>query len=332
MIITRTPLRVSFFGGGTDYPAWFQTHGGAVLATTVDKYIYVLCRYLPPFFDHTFRISYSKMEHVRALDDIYHPSVRECLRYLGLTSNLEIHTDADLPARTGLGSSSTFTVGLLNALHAFRGELVTKARLAEEATHIERDLLRENVGCQDQLLAAHGGLNRIEFSASGATVHPIPLPQARLESLESHVMLFFTGITRAASPVAGDQLQRLDTNGRSLQEMHSMVKTACELLTSGNGGWREFGALLHEGWKLKRSLSPVVSTNWIDETYEAARRAGAYGGKLLGAGGGGFLLILADPEMHPRIKAALDGFLFVPVKLEWGGTQIIFYQPSHQET
>lgn len=330
MIITRTPLRVSFLGGGTDYPAWYRDHGGAVLATTVNKYIYVLCRYLPPFFDHTFRISYSKLEHVRGLDAIDHPAVRECLRFMGVASNLEIHTDADLPARTGLGSSSAFTVGLLNALHAFKGQMATKEQLAEEATHIEHGVLRENVGCQDQILAAYGGLNRVAFSAQCASVQPIPLTRSRLESFERHALLFFTGITRSASQVAAEQLGRLGSNGRSLEEMQHLVEEGCRLL-GGDGSFREFGELLHESWMLKRSLARSVSNEKIDRAYAAAREAGAYGGKLLGAGAGGFLLVFADPDRHERIKAALADLLHVPVKLESTGSQVIFYQPNHRE-
>ncbi len=328
MIITRTPLRVSFFGGGTDYPAWFREHAGAVLATTLNKYIYVSCRYLPPFFDHTVRISYSKMEHVCTVDAIDHPAVRESLRFMGIESNVEIHTDADLPARTGLGSSSAFTVGLLNALHAFRGEMVTRQRLAEEAAYVEQNMIRENVGCQDQVLTAYGGLNRVEFSGESICVRPVPLAQARLKSFEQHMMLFFTRITRSASQIAAEQLERLAANGKSLEEIYRMVDEGSRLLTS-NGGWREFGELLHESWMLKRSLSSSVTTPDVDRAYAAARQAGAYGGKLLGAGGGGFLLICADPSCQPRIRAALEGLLYVPMKFESTGSQVIFYQPSH---
>lgn len=329
MIISRTPLRISFFGGGTDYPDWFRDHPGAVLATTIDKYIYVSCRYLPPFFDHTLRISYSRLEYASTLDAIVHPAVRECLRFMGVTSNVEIHTDADLPARTGLGSSSAFTVGLLNVLHAFQGELATKQQLAAEAIQVERDALRESVGCQDQTLAAHGGLNGVEFSASSTSVVPIPMKLARLEEFERHLMLFYSGIARNASEIASQQLKRIAANRPSLERMYEMVEEGRRLLGAG-GSWRSFGELLHEGWLLKRSLSKTVSTEAVDEAYVVARRAGAYGGKLLGAGGGGFLLVFADPAVQPAVRTALAGLLCVPVKLETGGTQIIFYQPNHR--
>ncbi len=327
MIISRTPLRVSFFGGGTDYPDWFRDHHGAVLATTVDKYIYISCRHLPPFFDHTLRISYSQLEHVNTVDAIGHPSVRECLRFTGVDANLEVHTDADLPARTGLGSSSAFTVGLLHVLHAYRGELATRQQLAAEATHVERDAIHESVGCQDQILAAYGGLNLVEFSADSTSVIPVPLKAARLEAFESHLMLFYSGIARHASTVAAQQLARLPENRRTLSRMYDMVREGHALLV--NAAWRDFGELLHESWVLKRSLAASVSTGRIDEAYARARHAGAFGGKLLGAGGGGFLLVFADPERQGAIRSALADLLPVPVGLDSTGSQIIFYQPNH---
>ncbi len=329
MIISRTPLRISFLGGGTDYPTWFESHPGAVLATTVDKYIYVSCRYLPPFFDHSIRVSYSKMERANRVDEIEHPSVRTCLRFLGIESNVEIHTDADLPARTGLGSSSSFTVGLLHALHAYKGQLVTKMQLAQEAIHVEQNLIRENVGCQDQILASFGGLNRIDFNGQPTpVVAPVPLTQRRLDDFEQHLMLFYTGIARMASEIAGEQLRRIPEREPELLEIYRLVGEATNLLT-GNGSLKEFGKLLHEYWVLKKALSSRISTSSIDEAYALARRNGAYGGKLLGAGGGGFLLIFADPDCQRRIREALRALLYVPVKLESTGSQIIVYQPNH---
>ena len=328
MIISRTPLRISFFGGGTDYPAWFREHPGAVLATTVDKYIYVTCRYLPPFFDHTLRLSYSRLEHVSAIDAIAHPTARECLRMMGLESNLEIHTDSDMPARTGLGSSSAFTVGLLHVLHAYKGELTTKQQLAAEATYVEQGLVHESVGCQDQILAAYGGLNRVEFSTESIGVRPMPLTASRREEFERHLMLFYSGISRNAPEIAAEQLEHLAENAATLERMYEMVDEGARLVSSSHG-WKEFGDLLHQSWLLKRSLSRTVSTNAIDDVYAAARAAGAYGGKLLGAGGGGFLLIFADPDCQPAIRSALAGLLYVPVRLDSTGSQIIFYQPTH---
>lgn len=332
MIISRTPLRISFFGGGTDYPCWFESHPGAVLATTVDKFVYVSCRYLPPFFDHRIRLSYSKMERVGTVGDIEHPSVRECLQFLKVESNVEIHTDADLPARTGLGSSSSFTVGLLNALHAYNGQLVTKMRLAQEAIHVEQNLIGENVGCQDQILAAFGGLNRIEFNGKLAyTVTPVPLTRERLKHFEQHIMLFYTGIARTASEVVAEQLSRIQEREKELSEMYQIVDEGIRALTS-NDDFSRFGELLHQSWLLKRSLSSQVTNSMIDEAYSVGRRMGAYGGKLLGAGGGGFLLLFSDPACQAQIREALAGFLYVPVALEFTGTQIILYQPDHSRS
>lgn len=331
MIISRTPLRISFFGGGTDYPTWFKHHLGAVLATTIDKYIYVTCRYLPPFFSHTIRVSYSKTEHSTRLDHIEHPSVRECLRFMGITSNVEIHTDADLPARTGLGSSSAFTVGLLNALHAYKGSLAVKAQLAREAIYVEQEVIRERVGCQDQILAAHGGLDRIDFNSGSAfQIAPIPLTRERLEEFQQHLMLFYTGRPRIASEIVIEQLERTKEKEKELTAMHAMVDEGVQLLTSSSS-FKEFGNLLHESWTLKRSLSSRVSTTEIDEACVIARRLGAYGGKLLGAGGGGFLLIFADHACQGKIREALSPFPYVPVALESTGSQLIFYQPNYQQ-
>lgn len=329
MIISRTPLRISFFGGGTDYPSWFKHHPGAVLATTINKYIYVTCRYLPPFFPHTIRVSYSKTEHTTQIDQIEHPSVRECLRFMGIQSNLEIHTDADLPARTGLGSSSTFTVGLLNALHAYKGNMVSKAQLAQEAIHVEQNLIRENVGCQDQVLASHGGLNRIDFNCrSGFQVAPIPVPTDRLEEFQHHLLLFYTGRSRTASEIVAEQLRNMREKEKELTEMYNMVDEGIRILTSTDS-LNAFGNLLHESWMLKRSLSSKVSGVEIDEAYTTARRLGAYGGKLLGAGGGGFLLIFAQAACQSKIRDALSRFPCVPVHLESVGSQLVFYQSNY---
>ncbi|MCA9401172.1 MAG: kinase, partial [Candidatus Omnitrophica bacterium] len=210
MIISRTPFRVSFFGGGTDYPKWYATHPGAVLGTTINKYCYITCRYLPPFFEHKSRIIYSKMEHAQTIDDINHPAVREALRFMNIHEGMEIHHDADLPARTGLGSSSSFTVGLLNCLYALKGQMPTKERLAKEAIHVEQTMCAENVGCQDQMLAAHGGLNFIEFGGSGhLQIRQVTLPEEYLVNLQDHLMLFFTGFSRTASEIAKHQLENI---------------------------------------------------------------------------------------------------------------------------
>ena len=327
MIISRTPFRVSFFGGGTDYPQWFQEHNGAVLATTIDKYCYITCRYLPPFFEHKSRIIYSKMEEVQTIGEIDHPAVREVLKFLKIKEGVEIHHDGDLPARTGLGSSSSFTVGLLNALYALKGIMPTKERLAQEAIFVEQKKCKENVGCQDQTLAAFGGFNYIEFGGSHhLRVTRVTIPVEKLHSLENHLMMFFTGFSRKASDIAFHQIQNIPKKKPELNEMYKMTTAAVEILNGKN--ILNFGKLLHESWQLKRSLSDKITNPHIDELYQTARRAGAIGGKLLGAGGGGFILLFAPPERQDKIRQALKNALEIPFKFENLGTQIIFYQPN----
>jgi len=325
MIISRTPFRISFFGGGTDYPAWYREHGGAVLATSINKYCYISIRYLPPFFDYKSRIVYSKVELVQDPKEIQHPAVRAALNFLGIREGVEIHHDGDLPARTGLGSSSTFTVGLLHALYALRGRMASKMQLARDAIHLEHDLLHETVGAQDQVITAHGGLNRIDFSPDdNFRISPMILKKDRLVSLQAHCMLIFTGFTRIASEVAAEQVQKTPQNHSELKQMYQMVDQATKILSS-DGDLSEFGKLLHENWQLKRRLSSRVSTPEIDGIYEAGRAAGAIGGKILGAGGGGFLLLFARPEDQAKIAAKLDKFLHVPFRFETLGSQIIHY-------
>jgi D-glycero-alpha-D-manno-heptose-7-phosphate kinase len=327
MIISRTPFRVSFFGGGTDYNGWFNENHGAVLATTIDKYCYISCRYLPPFFEHKSRIIYSKMEHVHGIDDIDHPSVREVLRFLKINEGIEIHHDGDLPARTGLGSSSAFTVGLLNSLYALKGQITTKERLAKEAIHVEQDLIKENVGCQDQMLAAYGGFNFIEFGGPHhLRVQPMTLPPEKFNFLQDHLMLFFTGFSRTASQVAEAQIKNIGNKKAELTRMYELVHEAMDVLNSTNP--LKFGLLLDESWRLKRTLSDKVSTGHIDDLYEAATSAGALGGKILGAGGGGFILFFVEPQKKQKVRQALKGLLEVPFKFENLGSQIIFYQPN----
>ncbi len=327
MIISRTPFRVSFFGGGTDYPAWYQEHKGAVLATTIDKYCYITCRYLPPFFEHKSRIIYSVTEHVQKVEDIDHPSVREVLKFLNIHDGIEIHHDGDLPARTGLGSSSSFTVGLLNGLYALKGIMPTKEQLAREAIHIEQNLIKENVGCQDQTLAAYGGFNFIEFGGPNhLQVRLVTVGSERLKELQSHLMMFFTGFSRTASEIAAHQIKNTPNKVKELNEIYGLTTQALAVLKSGN--ILDFGKLLDESWQLKRSLSEKISTPHIDEIYNAAKDAGALGGKLLGAGGGGFVLIFAAPELQPQIRQRLKNLLEIPFKFETLGSQIIFYQPN----
>lgn len=329
MIVTRTPFRVSFFGGGTDYPPWFREHGGAVLATTIDKYCYISCRHLPQFFDHKHRIVYSAIENVSEIDEIKHPAVREVLRWAVVETGLEIHHDGDLPARSGLGSSSSFTVGLIKALAALDGRIVSKEQLASDAIHIEQNLIKENVGSQDQISAAFGGFNKIVFHQNDTfDVEPIILKRERQEELENHLMLFFTGFSRIASEVAGSKIANLVNREQELKRMYEMVNEAIEILQNDKTSIEAFGALLHQSWQLKRNLSQKVTTPEIDVLYEMAMRAGATGGKILGAGGGGFLLIFARPEIQPLVRSALSHLVHVPFKFENSGSRVVLYQPN----
>ena len=328
MIISRTPYRISFFGGGTDYPAWYRQHGGAVLASSIDKYCYLTCRHLPPFFEHRIRVVYSKIEDCHGIDEIKHPAVREILRFLRFERGAEIHHDGDLPARSGIGSSSSFCVGLLHGLYALMGRMPSKRQLALEAIHIEQDILRETVGSQDQMTAAHGGFNHIVFSENGEiSLHPVTLSEKRLRELDAHLLLFFTGIRRTASDVAASYVENLAANKRHLRIMKDLVDEALAALQSERD-LDPFGELLHEAWLAKRGLSREVSNLEVDEIYQAALAAGALGGKLLGAGGGGFLLLFARPDRHEGIKQRLDRLIHVPFHFESGGSQIIFFDPE----
>jgi D-glycero-alpha-D-manno-heptose-7-phosphate kinase len=330
MIISRTPYRISFFGGGTDYPVWYRENGGAVLATTIDKYCYVSCRYLPPFFEHKHRVVYSKVENVKDISQIEHPSVRATLEYMGIKDGMEIHHDGDLPARTGLGSSSSFTVGMLHSLYALKGLMPTKLRIAKEAIHVERNILGENVGSQDQVLAAFGGLNKIDFNADdNFRLTPIIMAHDRLQELNNHIMLIFTGFSRFASTIAKSQIENTHKKKSELTRMYNMVDEAIEILTDGRN-IHDFGELLHESWKLKRSLTDKISTSQIDDIYETARKAGAIGGKLLGAGGGGFMVLFAEPDKQKKVKDSLRDFLHVPFKFGKSGSEIIFHSDSYE--
>lgn len=328
MIVTRTPYRISFFGGGTDYPVWYREHGGAVLAATIDKYCYLSCRYLPPFFEHRLRVVWSKIEMCQTVDEIQHPAVREVLRHLGIDRGVEIHHDGDLPARSGMGSSSSFTVGLLHALYALKGQMPSKGRLASESVFIEQEVLKESVGSQDQVLAAHGGLNHVVFGRDGdILVNPVTLSQDLAQQLSGHLMLFYTGITRTASEVAESYIQRTETNEHHMQALGGMVEEGLAILNDGRDLAR-FGRLLDEAWKAKRSLSTSVSSREIDDLYDAARAAGAIGGKLTGAGGGGFMLLFVEPHNRRRVRERLSSLLHVPFRFSFGGSQVVFFEPE----
>jgi len=325
MIISRTPYRISFFGGGTDFPAWFRKHGGAVLAATIDKYCYLTCRYLPPFFEHRIRLVYSRIESCHSLEEIAHPSVREVLRYLKIDRGVEIHHDGDLPARSGMGTSSSFTVGLLHALYALKGFMPSKHQLAEESIQIEQEVLKETVGSQDQVSAAYGGFNHISFLPNGTfSVRPITLTQERLKELNSHLMLFYTGIKRTSADIAESYVSDMEARRRQLRIMKDLIEESISILNNGDD-LCGFGELLHEAWQAKRSLSAAVSNSFVDEIYESAISAGAVGGKLTGAGGGGFMLLFAPPSRQKEIREKLNTLIHVPFKIEFSGSQIIFF-------
>jgi len=329
MIITRTPLRISFFGGGTDYPVWYRQYGGSVLSTTINKCCYITCRWLPPFFDYHSRVSYSRVENVGKNTSIEHPSVRGCLEYLGIDAGIEIHHVADLPARTGLGTSSAFTVGLLLGLYALRDQMRDKHALASEAIHIEQEILKEAVGAQDQVSAAYGGFNRINFNTDGSIeVNRILTASNRLAQLEQHLALYFTGFSRTASEVAQEQLRMTTHKKKELDMMLQLVNEAESIVANPGRSLDEFGRLLHESWKLKRSLTQKISNASIDEIYEAGLRAGALGGKLLGAGGGGFMLFYVPPERRDALRTRLKKLLCVPFGFSNRGSHVVVYEPE----
>lgn len=325
MIITRTPYRISFLGGGTDYHTWYQQYGGAVLSTTINHYCYLQCRILPPFFEHKSRVVWSKLEEVAQNTDIQHPAVRAVLNYLHIEQGVEINHQGDLPARSGLGSSSSFTVGLLNGMYALLGMSSNKRELACEAIHIERDILKENVGVQDQIATAYGGFNKIIIKPDGDfEVTPLVLNPNRSQELHNHLLLFFTGVSRTASDVAADKIKSIPNKTQELQRMRELVDEAEKILCSNESILR-FGELLHETWMLKRSLSEKIAPDFIDNIYAKARAAGAIGGKLLGAGGGGFMLFFVKPEDKIKVCDALSELLLVPFNFESSGSSVIFH-------
>jgi D-glycero-alpha-D-manno-heptose-7-phosphate kinase len=324
MIISRTPYRISLFGGGTDFPAWYHRHGGSVIAGTIDKYCYLTCRYLPPFFEHKYRIVWSKIENCSTISEISHPAVKAVINHLQIDRGLEIHHVGDLPARSGMGSSSAFTVGLLNALYAITGRMITKHDLAMESIHLEQEVLKETVGSQDQVSAAYGGLNRIDFMPNGEiAVMPITISRERVRELSSHLMLFFTGIVRTSSDVQSKFVQAMDEKKRQLRIMKDLVEESISLLNS-NASITDVGELLHEAWDAKRGFANNITNSDVDDIHARAMEAGAIGGKLTGAGGGGFLLLFVPPEKQKDVKASLNKFLHVPFNFDFTGSQIIF--------
>lgn len=314
MLVTRTPYRVSFFGGSSDYPVWYRENGGAVLNTAIDKYCVIIVRYLPPFFEHKHRIVYRQIESVRAIDEINHPSVRECFRFMNVEEGIEVLHVGDVPARSGLGTSSSFTVGLLHALYGLRGETPGKKKLALDAIHVEQDLIKESVGSQDQVAAAFGGFNKIIFSDSLIEVKPVKINS----KIEESLMLVYAGLPRYAN----DVVQTYHFDKGVVREMQGMVDVAVPLAEKGNV--KEFARLLNQSWVLKKRLSDKISTPYIDTICTMTEKAGASGYKICGGGGGGFVLLVVEPDAQPMVKEALKGFLFIPFKIEYEGSKVMF--------
>ena len=321
---------MSFFGGGTDLQEFFEEHGGAVLSSTFDKYVYVTVRHLPRFFDYKNQLTYSKIERVNEIDEMEHPMVRNAMKLLDM-HELIINYDADLPARTGLGTSSSFAVGLLNAFHSLKGKQKDKRTLADEAIYVERIMCNEAGGLQDQIAASFGGLNRIDFDKDGYHVRPIEISKSRKEELNDNLMLFFTGFSRFSADIQTDTKKNIGNNTERLLRMKAMVDEAEEILVDEKRSLDDFGRLLHDSWMLKRRTGSKISTGQIDQIYERAIKAGALGGKLLGAGGGGFVLLYVPKDLQEAVRNELSELLLVPFKFEEEGTSVIYYVPEHYE-
>lgn len=326
MIITKTPFRMSFFGGGTDMPSFFNEYGGAVISTTFDKYAYVNVRHLPPFMPYYTELCYSRFERVNDVDEIEHPAIREAMRMLDI-HEIRLTYEGDLPARTGLGTSSTFAVGMLNAFYALKGKYVGKRKLAEDAIYLERELCKENGGWQDQIAAAFGGLNRIDFANNQFKVTPIIIHPDKKKILNDSLMLFFTGVSRFSSEVQKDTMSNQEEKLAQLKEMLSLVNDAQNILESKHSDLNDFGRLLHHTWELKRKTGGKISNGFIDALYERGLKAGALGGKLLGAGGGGFLLFYIEPDKRENLLKELDELMHVPFQFEDEGTTVVHYNP-----
>lgn len=327
--MSKTPYRISFFGGGTDYPEYYMEHEGKTLGVTINKYCYLNIRKLPPFFSHKHRIVYSKQENVNTLDEIKHPSVKETLKFLNIDYGLSIHHDGDIPARSGMGSSSAFTVGLLNSLNALNGRISSKYELMKDSIYIEQKLIKENVGSQDQTFAAYGGLNQISFLQNGEiSVNPVILSQKRMEEFQDNIMLFFSGLSRTASEIVDEQIKKTKINIPNLNRMKDLVDEAHDILVNPTKDLKEFGELLNYTWELKKTLSNKVSNEQIDNMYKKAITAGAIGGKLLGAGGGGFMAFYVEKDKQEAVKLALSEYLNIPFKFDFDGSKIVVYEPN----
>lgn len=329
MVITQTPFRMSFFGGGTDFPEFYEQHGGSVISTTFDKYCMVSVSHLPRFFEYSNMITYSKIERTNSVDEIEHPAVRNAMKCLDMRE-IRMSYEADLPARSGLGTSSSFAVGMLNAFYALKGKHVDKKKLAEDAIYLERVLCAESGGVQDQIAASYGGLNRIDFSKDGFVVNPLIISNERKRELNGSLMLFFTGFSRYASDIENSRKKAMKDKTSELKEMLSLVDDAQNVLVS-KCDLNEFGRMLDHTWKLKRGITNKISNDSIDAVYKKAIDAGALGGKLLGAGGGGFMLFYVEKDKQSRVRKALEDLLYVPFEFENGGTRIMYYAAEDYE-
>lgn len=330
MIITKTPFRMSFFGGGTDMESFFMENGGAVLSTTFDKYCYVNVRHLPRFFDYSTELSYAKIERVIDVNDIQHPAIREAMKMLDM-HEIRLTYEADLPARSGLGTSSSFAVGMINAFYALKGKYADKKKLADAAIYLERELCKEAGGWQDQIAASYGGFNRINFNSDGYEVLPLIINPERKRQLNNNLMMFFTGFTRFSSDVQKANASNKADKVNQLKEMLALVDEAEKVLVDKQSDLDEFGRLLDHTWRIKRKTGNTVSTNSIDELYDKGLKAGALGGKLLGAGGGGFLVFYVEPDKQEKVKKAMEDLLYIPFEFEDGGTRVIHYSPETYE-
>lgn len=330
MIITKTPFHMSFFGGGTDMENFFRENGGAVLSTTFDKYCYVNVRHLPRFFDYSTELTYSKSERVSNVDDIEHPAIRNAMKMLDM-HEIRLTYEADLPARSGLGTSSSFAVGMLNAFYALKGKYADKRKLADEAIYLERVLCNEAGGWQDQIAASYGGFNRINFGPDGYEVLPVIISPERKKRLNQNLLMFFTGFTRFSSDVQKANNVSAAEKKAQLKEMLGLVDDAEKVLTDKDSDLDDFGRLLDHTWKLKKQTGAKISTNSIDEYYDRGIKAGALGGKLLGAGGGGFLVFYVQPEKQDFVRWAMRDLMYIPFEFENGGTRVIHYTPESYE-
>jgi len=327
MVITQTPFRMSFFGGGTDFPEFYNEYGGAVISTTMDKYCWVTVRHLPPFFEYKTHLTYSRTEEVKSNDEIKHPAIRECMKHMDMRE-LRVTYDADLPAQSGLGTSSSFAVGMINAFYCLKGKYADKRKLSDEAIHLERVLCGEAGGVQDQIAAAFGGLNKITFRSGGYTVDPIIISSERKDCLNENLMLFFTGFSRFSSDIQETTQKALKQKAEELRKILSLTEEAEKILTDRKIDLNEFGRLLDYSWEIKRGITSSISTSEIDDLYDAAKNAGALGGKLLGAGGGGFLLLYVETGKQAAVKNALNKLLHVPFKFEDHGARVIYFAPE----